>query len=305
MAVTDYKDKHTGERIFIVGNGPSLEHTPLSLLQDEYSIAMNRIDNLFNKTSWRPTYYLQANNPPYGGARIRRISSINERGITSFVGHGSKQQLKGKLQNPELCEFININHERSMNVIDVLSEAKEGRYHSFWSTDIEEQVYLWETSLYVATQIASYMGFDEFYFVGCDLYPVFKPLPFTLFERGNDPTNFIRKPNDKETLKQFVTSGDSILASVLNGAWFKIVYRTPIIDGLYQIHKRINRIPQTHFEGGDPECDRFYDVGTNRGLINLHRLIKAIGTHEGFECYNATKGGSLEVHERVDIRDIT
>lgn len=37
------KDSHRGERCFIVGNGPSLKNTDLSLLKNEFAIGMNRV----------------------------------------------------------------------------------------------------------------------------------------------------------------------------------------------------------------------------------------------------------------------
>lgn len=50
-------NKFKGERIFLMGNGPSLNQTPLHLLKDEYTFAVNRIDLLFDRIDWRPTFY--------------------------------------------------------------------------------------------------------------------------------------------------------------------------------------------------------------------------------------------------------
>ena len=47
-----------GKRIFLVGNGPSLNDMNLDLLENEDTMKMNRIDLLFPKTKWRPTYYI-------------------------------------------------------------------------------------------------------------------------------------------------------------------------------------------------------------------------------------------------------
>jgi hypothetical protein len=44
--------------VFILGNGPSLQQTPLERLDDEYTIAMNKISKIYNKADWRPTYYI-------------------------------------------------------------------------------------------------------------------------------------------------------------------------------------------------------------------------------------------------------
>lgn len=45
-------------RHWIIANGSSLNRTPLDLLKDEITWGMNRIHLHYDKTSWRPTYYL-------------------------------------------------------------------------------------------------------------------------------------------------------------------------------------------------------------------------------------------------------
>lgn len=47
-----------GRRAWIIANGSSLLRTPLELLQGEVTYAMNRIDLIYDKTSWRPEFYL-------------------------------------------------------------------------------------------------------------------------------------------------------------------------------------------------------------------------------------------------------
>jgi len=45
------------QRIFIIGNGPSLSIGDLEMLKNEVSIASNKIFLAFDETSWRPNYY--------------------------------------------------------------------------------------------------------------------------------------------------------------------------------------------------------------------------------------------------------
>ena len=54
------RNKHAGQRCFIVANGPSLRPEDLDLLQrsGEITFGMNRIYKLFDQTRWRPTYYV-------------------------------------------------------------------------------------------------------------------------------------------------------------------------------------------------------------------------------------------------------
>ena len=46
----EYKDIHKDERVFLIGNGPSLAETDLNLLKSEKTIAMNRISMMYEKT---------------------------------------------------------------------------------------------------------------------------------------------------------------------------------------------------------------------------------------------------------------
>ena len=56
--ISDLENIGLGKRIFLVGNGPSLNDMNLDLLENEYSIAMNRIELIYEKTSWRPSWYM-------------------------------------------------------------------------------------------------------------------------------------------------------------------------------------------------------------------------------------------------------
>ena len=44
---SDLAGAYEGERLFLIGNGPSLEETPLEALESEYTMAMNRIDLIY------------------------------------------------------------------------------------------------------------------------------------------------------------------------------------------------------------------------------------------------------------------
>ena len=50
-------NKYKGERIFIIGAGPSINKTPLEKLEGEYTFGLNRVYLLFDRIRWRPTFY--------------------------------------------------------------------------------------------------------------------------------------------------------------------------------------------------------------------------------------------------------
>ena len=55
------RNKHAGERCVIMGNGPSLARMDLASLARETTFGLNRIYLLFDKLTFRPTYYVCSN----------------------------------------------------------------------------------------------------------------------------------------------------------------------------------------------------------------------------------------------------
>ena len=51
------KGKFKGKRAFLIGNGPSLNKTPLHLLANEFTICFNRFDLMLERLCWNPTAY--------------------------------------------------------------------------------------------------------------------------------------------------------------------------------------------------------------------------------------------------------
>jgi len=52
-------------RWFVIGNGPSLNNTPLDGLIGENTIAMNRIHLIYDRVKWRPTIYVKIDYNPH------------------------------------------------------------------------------------------------------------------------------------------------------------------------------------------------------------------------------------------------
>ncbi|MBD5456792.1 MAG: DUF115 domain-containing protein [Lachnospiraceae bacterium] len=51
------KNKYSGQRCFLVANGPSLKSSDLDMIADEISFGCNMIYKMFEQTKWRPTYH--------------------------------------------------------------------------------------------------------------------------------------------------------------------------------------------------------------------------------------------------------
>jgi len=154
--IEDFKHCYNGERVFLVGNGPSLAETPLDRIKNEYSFAMNRISLIYDETEWRPTFFIcTTTNIAIQEWRSDILRSISMN-LDSFVWD-------------ELDKYIgprpNVNYINCTHGSQVTSEPPT----EWWSDDVSQRVCKFGTSMLVALQIAIYMGFDEIYLIGCDL----------------------------------------------------------------------------------------------------------------------------------------
>lgn len=161
------KNKHAGERCFIIGNGPSLNKMDLTLLEGEATFGLNRIYLLFDKLGFATTYYVAIN-----------------RLVIEQCGH----DLAG-IRSPKFISW----HAR--DCIDFTSDMMFLRDPYMdpptFSTDIGRSIWEGATVTYAAMQIAYYLGFSEVILIGVDHNFQTKGTPNeTVVSTGGDPNHF-------------------------------------------------------------------------------------------------------------------
>jgi hypothetical protein len=75
-----FKNKHYGEKCFIIGNGPSLNVKDLESIKGFKSFASNSVFKIFTETDWRPDYYGVCDKSYYNENKrdiLENISSIS------------------------------------------------------------------------------------------------------------------------------------------------------------------------------------------------------------------------------------
>jgi len=163
----NFRNKHDGERVFIVANGPSLAETNLDLLENEITIAMNRVSLIYDKNSkWRPTYYLfsstNVRNPVWGPAWTESVRrSVSEPDTTSFIARMFKPTIDPDNTYPQIKWFDSMSENKPNMAGDILEEC--------FSTDVVERIDKSATTINLALQLSYHMGFSEIVFVGTDL----------------------------------------------------------------------------------------------------------------------------------------
>jgi hypothetical protein len=133
-----------GKPLLIVGNGPSLNKTPLDRFEGVYSIGMNKIDLLFSKTSWRPDIIVTTNNLVVH----QHCRTMVENQIPCYLSWKSRWFVPRKIKH------------RFRFFLDKLTPDFE--------SDISNGLGSSDTVTYVALQFAYYMEADPVIIVGVD-----------------------------------------------------------------------------------------------------------------------------------------
>lgn len=162
------KDSHKGERCFIVATGPSLTINDLDKLKGEFTISMNSIVNIYDKTDYRPDIYMIQDKTVI--EKIKDKINFDDR---TFVGVGNmgafcrscitKREVK-KICNNKLPHIYYLDTAASWYHINF----KHSKFCPKFSSKCEKRIYDGCSVTYSAIQLAFYMGFSNIYLVGCD-----------------------------------------------------------------------------------------------------------------------------------------
>jgi hypothetical protein len=143
-----FKNKHAGQRCFVIGNGPSLTIADLEKLNSEVTFASNKIYLLFDQTAWLPRYYVLEDEHVIrqNHEQIRRL-----RGFTKFVHYEWKSSF-----------------QRDPTAIWYPWRFLNGSDFPKFSDDPLKVVYCGYMVTYIILQLAYFMGFETVYLVGMD-----------------------------------------------------------------------------------------------------------------------------------------
>lgn len=130
--------------LLIVGNGPSLNKTPLDKFMNINSIGMNKIDLIFKKTSWRPSFILATNSLVIK----QHVVNLTKLNIPCYLSWKSRYFVPKPLRK----------------YFTFFSESGSSKF----SHDITVDVGLSATVTYTALQFAYFMEADPIILVGVD-----------------------------------------------------------------------------------------------------------------------------------------
>lgn len=228
--IQQFRDRNIGKRCFVIGSGPSLRIDDINRLQNEITMAANRIYDIFEQTDWRPTYYFFIDN-----RSSKEFSTIIE-----------NLDIKYKFVTYEARKYIrrdrNIFYINSMGKKYIIFKCNDKSSHI--SEDVSQYFSQGHTVLFTAIQFAIYTGIKEIYLLGVDF-------------------------NYSHVLDKWG--------------------REKILEGV-----------EDYFDGKKCAGSYLYYYS----VLNAWNAAKKYCDMHGIKIYNATRGGKLEVFERIDFDSI-
>jgi hypothetical protein len=161
------ENSHTGQRCFVIGNGPSLRHTDLTRLRGEYTFGLNRIYLLFPELGFTTTY----------------LVSVNDLVL---------EQCAAEMQALALPRFVTWRARRwfkpdhNITYLDTDFTGEED-----FCDSLTGRIFEGFTVTYIALQLAYHMGFSEVILIGVDHNFVTQgPANQAIVSEGDDPNHF-------------------------------------------------------------------------------------------------------------------
>ncbi len=161
------RDSQRGQRCFILGNGPSLRRTDLSLLRNEITFGLNRIYLLFPEMGFQTTYLVAVNRL----VLEQCAAEIFALPVLKFIPWSARKYLRPPLEN---TVFLNTTCS-----------------HTDFARDARRPIWAGATVTFVALQLAYHMGFEKVILVGVDHSFATQGKPHeTIVSQGDDPNHF-------------------------------------------------------------------------------------------------------------------
>jgi hypothetical protein len=151
VSIADFKGRHTGETMLLVGNGKNLKLTPPEMFNHYPSIGMNTI---VEYRGWKPTYYTAVDRRVERefGKKVRRTYADVQKFVPTSMG----------------INFSDITFHRWDHAPGPLWKPGGG---SLWQEDIGSTDIIYANIMHVAIKLAYYMGPKNILIIGMEHDP--------------------------------------------------------------------------------------------------------------------------------------
>ena len=147
----ELRNAFEGKTVYLIGNGPSLNKTPLFLLKNEYTMVFNRFGLMLERLNWTPFFYSTTDD------------LVLENIIDEAIDHSKVAKysffpdisFRGKVFFKKFPKKNNILWLNQIPKLDFSNKLPD--------------VFLGGTTIYEGIQILKYLGFTKIVLVGVDM----------------------------------------------------------------------------------------------------------------------------------------
>lgn len=171
----DIKGKYAGKRIFILGNGPSLNQMPLYLLKNEYTMCFNRFPLMYERVNWKPNFYAVTDD---------------------LLLRDMPEEINKTTEEVDYSFFPDI-HPSNLNVKKVIKQKENVLWLHVDKPEFSDHLPacgINKTVVNAGIQVAAWMGFSEIYLLGVDMtfggQKIKKGNSRNWQAQGDDPNHF-------------------------------------------------------------------------------------------------------------------
>lgn len=282
------KGKYAGKRIFILGNGPSLNMLPLYLLKNEYTMCFNRFSLMEERINWFPCFY-----------------AITD----DLVLKDQAEELNAYIIPKVDYAFFPDIHPSNLSVKRIIKQRNNVLWLNVdkpnFSADLP-QCGINKTVVNVGIQIAAYLGFTEIYLLGVDMtfgdQQIKKNNSRNWQAAGDDPNHFdpryfgrgrkYHNPGVDEMLQRFAVCRDFFSkkdVKIYNAGYggkleifpritFDEILNIPsgkqqemLLDAIRNINDTIQWNDFTDYDENDTDCS--FKVEVEKGIPLIKELI--------------------------------
>jgi hypothetical protein len=223
------KDRHRGDRCFIIGNGPSLSLQDLARLKNEVTFAANKIYLVFDQTEWRPTYFVLEDDHVI---LQHHLEICRLKGFTKLV----KNQWKHLFRYDRNAIFYPWRYLEAQDFPKFSENSLRVSYCGHMVT-------------YISLQLAYFMGFTRVYLIGVDFN-------YSLVYQGQHTIEHSSQHTQDHFIRDYFKPGETRYLPVLDRA--------------------------------------------EQAMVCAKKVYEA----HGRKVFNATRGGKLEIFDRIALEEV-
>ena len=172
---------YRGQRCFIMGNGPSLNQMELDLFGNDYVWASNKCYLLFERISWKPSFYVAVDKRVVPDIREKINRMIIDLQETIFFFPIQLRVKSSLLSDSNVYWYCEVDSRPYISP------------QAMFTVDASKWVSNVRTVTIAALQLAVYLGFDPIYLIGCDTS---YSIPDSVEIEDNNPNFLVSSQND-------------------------------------------------------------------------------------------------------------